>query len=131
MINKKVNQVINVILGKESVYILLLIILNIINLCLFYKNNNLLLFNGIVLLIIYFIISLRNDKKILVLAMIHFTFWGIIAESFIIRNTNSSLYYKTPNKPFNIPFWLAPIYCLFCISAIHTYNIFKIIFNKT
>ena len=126
---KKVNQVTNFILGTESVYILLLIILNIINLFLFYKNKNLLLFNGLLLLVIYFVISSRNDKKILVLAMTNFTFWGIIAESFIIRNTNNSLYYKDPTKPFNIPLWLIPIYCLFCISAIHTYNIFKILFE--
>ena len=88
-----------------------------------------LLLNGLVLLVLYFIISSRTDKKILILAMTNFTFWGVIAESFIIRNTNNALYYKDPTKPFNVPLWLIPIYCLFCISAIYTYNIFKILFE--
>ena len=126
---EKMKNVINYILGRESIYILLLVILNIINLCFFYKNKNVLLFNGLVLLVLYFIISSRPDKKILILAMTNFTFWGVIAESFIIRNTNNALYYKDPTKPFNVPLWLIPIYCLFCISAIYTYNIFKILFE--
>ena len=125
----KLKNIMDYILEKESIYILLLVILNIINLCLFYKNKNLLLFNGIILLILYLIISSRKDKKILILAMTNFAFWGVIAESFIIRNTNNALYYKDPTKPFNIPLWLIPIYCLFCISAIYTYNIFKILFE--
>jgi hypothetical protein len=124
----KINNVIDYILGRESIYILLLVILNIINLCLFYKNKNLLLFNGLLLLLLYFIISSRPDKKILILAMTHFTFWGVVTESFIIRNTNNTLYYKDSTKPFNVPLWLIPIYCLFCISAIYTYNIFKMLF---
>ena len=126
---QKVKNIMDYILEKESIYILLLVILNIINLFLFYKNKNLLLFNGLLLLILYLIISSRKDKKILILAMTNFAFWGVIAESFIIRNTNNALYYKDPTKPFNIPLWLIPIYCLFCISAIYTYNIFKILFE--
>lgn len=126
---KKINKGINYILSRESIYVLLLVILNIINLCLFYNNKNLLLFNGLLLLVLYFIISKRNDKKILIIALTHFTLWGVICESFIIKTTNNSLYYKDPHKPFNVPLWLIPIYCLFCISAIHTYNIFKIFFE--
>ena len=123
----KIKRLMDYILERESIYILLLIILNIINICLFYKNKNLLLLNGCILLVLYFISSTRKDKKILLLTMTHFTFWGVIAESFIIKNTNSVLYYKNPTKPFNIPLWLIPIYCLFCISAIYTYNIFKLV----
>jgi hypothetical protein len=126
---EKVKKVMEYVLGRESIYILLLVILNIINLCLFYQNKNLLLFIGLLLLVLYFIISSRNDKKILVIAMTNFTFWGVIAESFIITKTNNALYYKDPTKPFNVPLWLIPIYCLFCISAIYTYNIFKIVFE--
>ena len=126
---EKMKNVMDFILGKESIYILLLVILNIMNLCLFYKNKNLLLFIGLILLVLYFIVSSRNDKKILILAMTNFTFWGVIFESFIIRNTNNALYYKDPHEPFNVPLWLIPIYCLFCISAIYTYNIFKILFE--
>ena len=126
---EKMHKMMEYILGSESIYILLLVILNIINLCLFYKNKNLLLVNSLILLVLYFIISKRKDKKILIISMTHFTLWGVIAESFIIRNTNYLLYYKNPSKPFNIPLWLIPIYCLFYISAIYTYKIFKILFE--
>jgi len=111
----------------ESIYILLLVILNIINLCVFYNNKHIILMNGIILLVIYFIISQRKDKNILLLAITHFALWGVLIESFIITKSNNTLYYKDPNPPFNVPLWLIPIYCLFCITAMHTYNIFKIL----
>lgn len=116
----------NIILSNESIYILILVILNIINICVFYKNKNLLLLNGLLLLCVYFFISKRQDKKILIIAMTNFTFWGVLAESFIIKNSNNSLYYRDPHKPLNVPLWLIPIYCLFCITALYTYNIFKV-----
>jgi len=78
-------------------------------------------------LVVYFIISERRDKKILLLAITNFAFWGVLIESFIITNSNNTLYYKDPNPPFNIPLWLIPIYALFCITALHAYNIFKIL----
>lgn len=126
---EKIQKFNNLILSNESIYILILVILNIINICVFYKNKNLLLFNGLVLLFLYFLISKRQDKKLLVVAMTNFTFWGVIAESFIIKNSNNSLYYRDPNKPLNVPLWLIPIYCLFCITALYTYNIFKVFFE--
>ena len=116
----------NIILSNESIYILILVILNIINIFILYKNKNLLLLNGLVLLCVYFFISKRQDKKILIIAMTNFTFWGVLAESFIIKNSNNSLYYRDPHKPLNVPLWLIPIYCLFCITALYTYNIFKV-----
>ena len=128
--SEKIKEVVEFILDKESIYILLLIILNIINLCLFYESKSILLLNGLILLVLYFIISTRDDKRILFLAMINFAFWGIIGESFIIKNTNNSLYYKNPTKHLNVPLWLIPIYCLFCITAIHTYKIFKLLLEQ-
>jgi hypothetical protein len=124
-----IQKTIDYFLSIESIYILALVILNIANLCLFNKNKNLMLLNGIILFILYFIISKRDDKKILLLAVTHFAFWGIIIESTIITNSNS-LYYRNPNKPFNVPFWLIPIYALFCVTALYTYNIFKILLTK-
>lgn len=126
---EKIQKFNNLILSNESIYILILVILNIINICVFYKSKNLLLLNGLVLLFLYFLVSKRQDKKLLVIAMTNFTFWGVIAESFIIKNSNNSLYYRDPNKPLNVPLWLIPIYCLFCITALYTYNIFKIFFE--
>lgn len=128
--NLNIQKTIDYFLSIESIYILLLVILNIANLCIFYKNKNLMLFNGIILFILYFILSKRDDKKILLLAVTHFAFWGIIIESIIITKSNNALYYKDPNKPFNVPLWLIPIYALFCVTAIYTYNIFKILLTK-
>ena len=123
MIGKlNIQKSVDFLFSMESIYILFLVILNIINLCLFYKNKNIILINGIVLLVVYFMISQREDKNILLLAVTHFAFWGVLIESFIITKSNNTLYYKDPTPPFNVPLWLIPIYALFCITAIHTYN---------
>jgi hypothetical protein len=127
--NLNFKETIDFFLSMESIYILLLVILNIINLCVFYNHKNIILINGLILFIAYFIISRRSDKKVLLLATTHFAFWGILIESFIIGK-NNTLYYKDPTKPFNVPLWLIPIYALFCITAMHTYNIFKILLVK-
>ena len=130
MNNLNLQSSIDYLLSIESVYILLLVILNIVNLCIFYNNKNLILFNGIILFIIYFLVSKRDDKKVLLLAVIHFAIWGVIIESFIINKSKNTLYYKDPTPPFNVPLWLIPIYALFCITALYTYNIFKILLSK-
>ena len=83
--NLNVQNTIDYLLSIESIYILILVILNIVNLCVFYKNKNVILLNGIILFVIYFLISKRDDKKILLLAVIHFAIWGVIIESFIIK----------------------------------------------
>ena len=130
MNNLNLQSSIDYLLSIESVYILLLVILNIVNLCMFYNNKNLILFNGIILFVIYFLVSKRDDKKVLLLAVIHFAIWGVIIESFIINKSKNTLYYKDPTPPFNVPLWLIPIYALFCITALYTYNIFKILLTK-
>ena len=125
-----INRALDYLLSIESVYVLCLIILNILNLCVFYGNKNMLFINGIALIIAYLIISKREDKKELLLSIVHFAIWGVLIESFIIDKTEKSLFYKDPNSPLNVPLWLLPVYMLFCISAIYTYNLFKIIFKK-
>ena len=114
------------LLNKETFLVLGLIILNTLNLIFFSYSNNLLLVNGLLLLIFYFCMSNRKDKKILFLSILHFSFYGVLFESLIIRQTNL-LKYKSPDKPFNLPLWLIPIYCSFAIGALYTYNIFKIL----
>ena len=98
MNNLNLQSSIDYLLSIESVYILLLVILNIVNLCIFYNNKNLILFNGIILFIIYFLVSKRDDKKVLLLAVIHFAIWGVIIESFIINKSKNTLYYKDPHR---------------------------------
>ena len=125
IINFNFNKIFNYILSLESIYILFLIILNIVNLCIFYNNKNIIFFNGILLLAIYLLISERKDKKILIIAMIHFAFYGVLLESLIIKKSNL-LKYSDPSF-LNIPLWLIPVYCLFTITAIYTYEFFKLI----
>ena len=128
--NLNIENTVDYLLSMESIYILILVILNIVNLCVFYKNKNLMLFNGIVLFIVYFLISKRDDKKILLLAVTHFALWGVIIESLIINKTKNTLYYKDPTHPFNVPLWLIPKYALFCVTSLYTYNIFKKLLTK-
>ena len=128
--NLNIENTVDYLLSMESIYILILVILNIVNLCVFYKNKNLMLFNGIVLFIVYFLISKRDDKKILLLAVTHFALWGVIIESLIINKTKNTLYYKDPTHRFNVPLWLIPIYALFCVTSLYTYNIFKKLLTK-
>ena len=128
--NFNIKNTMDYLLSMESIYILTLVILNIVNLCIFYNNKNLMLLNGIVLFIVYFLISKREDKKILLLAVTHFALWGVIIESLIINKTENTLYYKDPTLPFNVPLWLIPIYALFCVTSLYTYNIFKKLLTK-
>lgn len=121
---KKVNK----IFSKESFLVLALIILNTLNLLLF-TDNTTILTNSIFILGIYFYLSDRKDKKVLLLSLLHFSFYGVIFESLIIRHTNV-LKYKNPNKYINIPLWLFPIYCSFALGAIETYKIFNLIIKK-
>ena len=121
---KKINK----IFSKESFLVLALIILNTLNLLLF-TDNTTILTNSIFILGIYFYLSDRKDKKVLLLTLLHFSFYGVIFESLIIRHTNV-LKYKNPNKYINIPLWLFPIYCSFALGAIETYKIFNLIIKK-
>jgi hypothetical protein len=112
-------------LDKESFYVLGVILLNIANLLIFSKNDLMILINSILILGIYFYISKRKDKKLLFVTLIHFSIYGVLFESLIIKKTNL-LKYNNPTS-LNIPIWLLPIYCSFALGAIQTYNFFKIL----
>ena len=112
-------------LDKESFYVLGVILLNIANLLLFNKNDLLILLNSIIILAIYFYISKRKDKKLLFITLIHFSIYGVLLESLIIKKTQILKYNNT--KSLNVPIWLLPIYCSFALGAIQTYNFFKIL----
>ena len=122
-----VDEALDYLISIESIYILCLIILNIINICVFHNYKNIIFINSLILIIVYFILSRREDKKILIFSMLHFAFWGVLIESFIIDRSNKTLFYKEPNLPHNVPLSLIPMYMLFCVSAIYTYNLCKLL----
>ena len=74
-------------------------------------------------------IDARNDKIQLAFTIFHFSLWGILIESFLIKQTNT-LGYRNPTKNLNVPLWLLPVYSIFVLGALHTYHIFCIFFNK-
>ena len=113
----------------ESILVILLIFLTIGNIILLSKTPSYLLLVNLLLLLGYFLLSKRNDKMIILISIIHFSIWGILIESFIIKKTNFALKYKTisNNNNMYVPLWLFTIYCVFMISAIYTYNIFSIL----
>ena len=82
------NEIINFLISYESFLILSNILLNIFNLIFFHNYNCCLLINSIVILVLYFLLSKRKDKKILILALIHFSIYAILIESILIRYTN-------------------------------------------
>ena len=117
----------NFLSKSESILILTLIIVTIISLILFSYNPLYLFLVNALLLLGYFMVSQRNDKKVLILAAINFAFWGVILESFVIKKTNFTLRYKQDMGVLYVPAWLFTIYMIFMISAIFTYDCFKVI----
>ena len=93
---------------------------------LFSRNDLIILVNSILILAIYFYISKRKDKKLLFITLIHFSIYGVLFESLIIKKTNL-LKYNNNATSLNVPIWLLPIYCSFALGAIQTYNFFKIL----
>ena len=112
---------------SESILILTLIVVTIISLILFSYNPMYLFLVNALLLFGYFMVSQRTDKKVLILAAINFAFWGVILESFVIKKTNFALRYKQDMGVLYVPAWLFTIYMIFMISAIFTYDCFKVI----
>ena len=112
-------------LSKETLLFFSLIILNTLNIILFYNHSNILLLNSIVLIILYLVLSSREDKHILVISALNFAFWGTLLESFIIYKTKGELKYRRTFYKLNIPLWLFTVYVIFMISALFTYNLFK------
>ncbi len=119
------------LISRESILIFGLIIFNVINLIFFQNNDTLILINSLILLILYFNLSKRdyNDKKIILFSIIHFSFYGVLLESLILRY-NNNIFYRNPSKPLNLPLWLIPTYATFCLGSIFTYDFFKIILSN-
>ena len=115
-------------LNFNLLLLLLILFLVIANFLLFNKNYIIALIN--LLIIIIYILFLRKDlkyKKILILTILHFSFWGPLIESLLIKKTNL-LVYKKPDLKLNIPLWLPSAYSLFAIVTLHTFDIIKDIF---
>ena len=110
------------IFSRENLLIQGILSLNVLSL-LKYHNNYKAFILSIILLLIYFIFSNRSDKIITILVMIHFSFWGVLGESFIISKTGC-LKYKYPAKNLNIPYWLIVTYPLYVLFILHIYRFF-------
>jgi len=123
MFNHK--KFLSILFSKESLLFFNLILLNTLNIILFYNQPNLLLLNSIILILVYIVLSDRNDKLILVISALNFAFWGTLLESFIIYKTKGELKYRKTFYKLNIPLWLFTVYIIFMISALFTYNLFK------
>ena len=117
------------LVSKESLLIYFAVLANIVNILMFHERPNLVLLNGLFIIGIYLVVSDRKDKKELAFTLFHFSLWGILIESFLIKQTNT-LGYRNPTKNLNVPLWLLPVYSIFVLGALHTYHIFCIFFNK-
>ena len=112
---------------EESILVLSLVFITIVSLIVFNNNPLYLFLVNALLLIGYFILSKREDKKVIALGAINFAFWGVLLESFIIKKTNFTLKYKQDMGFLYVPAWLFTIYIIFMISAIFTYDCFKVL----
>ena len=117
------------LVSKESLLIYFAVLANIVNILMFHERPTLVLLNGLFIIGIYLVVSDRNDKIQLAFTLFHFSLWGILIESFLIKQTNT-LGYRNPTKNLNVPLWLLPVYSIFVLGALHTYHIFCIFFNK-
>ena len=114
---------------EESILVLTLVLVTIVSLIVFNSNPLYLFLVNALLLVGYFILSKREDKKVIALGAINFAFWGVLLESFIIKKTNFALKYKQDMGFLYVPAWLFTIYMIFMISAIFTYDCFKVLIN--
>ena len=114
---------------EESILVLTLVLVTIVSLIVFNSNSLYLFLVNALLLVGYFILSKREDKKVIALGAINFAFWGVLLESFIIKKTNFALKYKQDMGFLYVPAWLFTIYMIFMISAIFTYDCFKVLIN--
>ena len=112
---------------EESILVLTLVVVTIVSLIVFNSNPLYLFLVNALLLIGYFILSKREDKRVIALGAINFALWGVLLESFIIKKTNFTLKYKQDMGFLYVPAWLFTIYMIFMISAIFTYDCFKVL----
>ena len=121
------NKLLEFLKKDESILVLFLIIATILSLIIFNNNPLYLFLVNVLLLVGYFVLSKREDKKVIALGAINFAIWGIILESFIIKKTNFALKYRQDMGFLYVPAWLFTIYMIFMISAIFTYDCFKVL----
>lgn len=121
------NKISEFLKRTESILVLILILVTIISLIIFNSNPFYLFLVNALLLLGYFILSKREDKKVIAFGALNFAFWGVLLESFIIKKTNFALKYKQDMGFLYVPAWLFTIYMIFMISAIFTYDCFKIL----
>ena len=113
-------NIINYLFKHESLLVLCLILLCIINIFINNKKETNILFINIVLLILYFTFSQRKDKLILFLAILNFSIYGVLIEKLIVNKTRALTYRND-----KIPQWLVTIYAFFMIGSLYTYDFYK------
>jgi hypothetical protein len=125
-----IEKISNYVSSRESIYVLLLLFITMINLVVFNDKPIILLLVNIVAIVIYFIISQRKDKMIVILTCVNFAFWGVIFESFIIKNSNFALNYRygTNITGLYVPAWLFTIYIIFVLTSLYSYDFYKTIY---
>ena len=125
------NNTIKYILDYESVLILSIILLSILNLFINYNYQFRILCINLILLGIYFILSKKTNKNKLIVfvTMINFCLWGTLIEYLIIRNTNLLKYNNINKNIIQIPYWLFTVYCIFLLGALYTFDLITKILN--
>lgn len=115
----------NNLFSYNSILLLLILIFVILNFCIF-KNSVLITLNNIILIILYFVLLKKNKKykKFVLVTILHFSFWGPIIESLLIKYTKL-LKYKHTDINNNIPYWLPSAYSLFALVTLHSFDFFK------
>ena len=119
------------IISLDSVLVMIVILLCIINILYNHDKPLVILFINLILLLFYFCFTDKTkvEKIILLVTFLHFSFWGVIIENYIIKQ-NGILKYKDAYKYFNVPLWLFTAYSIFALGALYTYNLVKILFTN-
>ena len=128
LIEKLVKNSVNILKDRESILVIVFILLTFVILAVL--PNNLKLSLGILNFIIYFYLSKREDKLEMIITVLIIVIGGMITESSIIyfsnmnKNANThTLTYNLPSNGLNIPIWLSIPYISFCVGIIHLYKI--------
>lgn len=121
-----IQETIQFLISYESILILSVIIGSIFNLIMNKDNPNIILIGNLVMITCYFILTKKKDKMVILLALLHYSIWGFIIESFIINKTNV-LSYRQPEKSLNVPLWLLTSYSVFILGGLYTYDLVKIL----
>lgn len=128
LIEKLIKNSINILKDRETILVIVFILLTFVILAVL--PNNLKLSLGILNFIIYFYLSKREDKLQMIITVLIIVIGGMLTESSIIyfsnmnKNANThTLTYNLPSNGLNIPIWLSIPYISFCVGIIHLYKI--------